>query len=91
MKMFTSADKSDIRAVVKDMASQLQKINMIKEDIKASAKGLEEKYKNDGDSPKASLFIKMARLELAKDQIVEKQEEAQTPYDLYSLIMEDGE
>lgn len=91
MKMFSSADKSDIRAVVKDMATQLQKIKILQEDIKASAKGLEEKYKNDGESPKASIFVKMARLELAKDQIVEKQEEAQTPYDFYSLIMEDGE
>ncbi len=91
MKLLTSADKSNMRVAVKEMADQMRKINTLKEDIKETSKGLAEKYKDDGESLTASVFIKMAQLELNKDKIVEKQEKAQTPYDYYSLIMEDGE
>lgn len=91
MKLLTSADKSNIRVAIKDMTDQLRKIKTMQEDIKETAKGLAEKYKDDGETLTASVFTKMARLELEKDTIVEKQEKAQTPYDYYSLIMEDGE
>lgn len=91
MKMLTSVDKSNIRVSIKDMADTMRKIKTLQEDLKETAKGLEEKYKDDGETLKSAVFLKMARLELEKDTIVEKQEKAQTPYDYYSLIMEDGE
>lgn len=89
-KLLTSADKSDFRAVIKDMVTNMQKIKMLKEDIKEAAKGLAEKYKDDEEIT-AQVINQIAKLEFNKDQIVEKQEKANTPFELYELIMSDDD
>lgn len=90
MQMLTAADKSNIRVAIRDMADTLRKIKTLQEDVKENAKGLAEKYKNPEDPTiNAALFTKMAKLELDKDTVVEKQEKAQSPYDYFSLIMAD--
>jgi len=87
-EILTSAAKSDIRVVVKNIVTNMQKIKMLREDITEASKGIAEKYEGEIT---AQDIKTMARLEFDKDNVVEKEEKAQKPFDLYKLIMEDDQ
>lgn len=87
-EILTSAAKSDIRVVVKNIVTNMQKIKMLREDITEASKGVAEKYEGEIT---AQDIKTMARLEYDKDNVVEKEEKAQKPFDLYKLIMEDDQ
>jgi hypothetical protein len=87
-EFLTSAAKSDIRVVVKNIVTNMQKIKMLREDITEASKGVAEKYEGEIT---AQDIKTMARLEYDKENVVEKEEKAQKPFDLYKLIMEDDQ
>lgn len=86
-EILTSVAKSDIRVVVKNIVTNMQKIKMLQEDIKEAAKGIADKYEGEIDAAEVK---KMARLEYDSENIEEKEEKSQKVYDLYKLIMEDN-
>ena len=92
MKSMTSVDKSNIRAVVLSIATDMQKIKFLQEGIKDAAKGLEEKYKDTDDTITAASIKLLAKLHLAPaEEVVEKQEKANSPYELYDMIMRNSD
>ena len=82
--MFNPVDKSNIKVVVSDIATKMVQIKNLQEDIKEAAKGIAEKYK---DEITAQDIKTLAKLSLVSDDVEEKQENAQKPYDLYDIIM----
>ena len=66
-EFLTSAAKSDIRVVVKNIVTNMQKIKMLREDITEASKGVAEKYEGEIT---AQDIKTMARLEYDKENDV---------------------
>lgn len=84
-KLLSSSEKSDFRAVIKEIATKKMQLKMIQEDINEAAKGLAEKYKDDADIT-AAMIKKMADFENNPEKASEHEEKVQNLLELWDIL-----
>lgn len=86
-KLLSSSEKSDFRAVIKEIANKMIQKKLIQEDINEAAKGLADKYKDDTDIT-AAMIKKMAEFENNPEKASEQEEKVQNLLDMWEILKE---
>lgn len=81
MSMFSPAESSDIRSVIRSIVENKLRIQQLNEDNKEAIKGLHEKFKEDASKAEIATWVKWAMNTGKHHEDQEKLEEAIAKYE----------